>query len=1560
MVTSDGFWFRAFAYVGLALNNEGALVFGGWVQTKARHMGCDGSPMGQKEVNSMSSKRWGYSAHINGRLSVRTMVSAVVTALVASGLALAGVTSPAQAAGTPMAVLPTDNPANWTPNILDGEVQSIYQVGNKVIVGGSFTQVQDTDANGGALFTRRYIVAFDATTGKVDTSFAPVLDGVVNVILPTADGTGVYIGGDFNTVNGTNRRKVARLLVSNGSLVTSFNMGGANGLVRDLRLVGSELYVAGHFTTLGGQTRRFLGSLNPTTGKVDTKLNLNLTGLKNGGIGKVIKFDTDTAGTKLIFIGNFTAVNGLSRVQAAMADLTTTPATLSNWSTTFYTSVCSNSFDSYLRDVDMAEDGSYAIAVTTGSYGGINSSCDTIARFETSTAAAVSPTWTNVTGGDTSYSAQIHNGVVFIGGHMRWVNNPFVGDRHGAGGVSRPGMSALDPETGLPFSWNPTRTRGVGLFDWHITPQGVWAGSDTDRWNQELHGRIAFFPWNGGVNVAPWDIGHLPNDVISLGNRTGTTGTDSSVLYRINAGGPAVLSADDGPAWAADTAAASPYRNASSGYYICCNSEVVSETNATVPDSDFDRVPAAIFTSERWDPRDATEMQWYFPVAAGTPIQVRLYFSERAFTDAGARVFDVDIDGVNMLNDHDPVVAGGYEVGYMQSFNLVSDGTVNLLFRHGVVDNPFIRGIEIVRTDQNGIGSLGTQDAVVKRSYSGTGAPGAATTLQGTVPWRHVRAAFMVNGTLYTGMEDSGWVRRSYDGTTFGPGQHIDMWGNTVTVQTPTMTGAFYDPALRRVYYTVANSAVLYWRTFNPESGVFNAQSNTTGGAVAALSPARVLGMFLSENTLYFVDANSGALYKMNWVNGAPSGTPTLADNTVDWRGRTTFMLDGAQPNVAPDAAFTQTCAVNICDFDGSASTDSDGSINNYSWDFGDGTVATGSTPQHIFQSGGTYTVSLTVTDDRVGTDTITHEVTVEDPPNVGPTAVVSGSCVELDCQLDGGASSDPDGNIVDYAWDFGDGETGTGPAPSHTYAAQGTYTVTLVVTDNDGATATATTEVEALSPNNVAKFRAANQANSSTANASVAIPTEAVAGDQLILVVTANVNTTISTPSGWTLLGTQQDGTPDLTSSVFTKTASITDPGSTVAATLGTSAKVSRIVTAYSGAAPVTVAQSSVMGSTTTSLATPSAPVAYAGSAAVNYWSDKSAGNTGWVLPGSITSRSVSLGSGTGQVTAALGDAQAGAGTWPGATADSSVAGTKGIGWSVIVPPASGNFSPAATFTPTCALMTCSFDASGSVDPDGTIESYDWDFGDGTSGTGAAVAHTYTSQGTKTVTLTITDNRGASSTATATVAPTESDIDFRASASANSSTTAANLTVPASVQAGDQLVYFVTASVATTLTTPAGWTLLGTADDGTPDVRSWVFTKTASGTDAGSTVSATLGTSAKVSRTLLAYAGASAVNTVSGAAAPGNATGFTSPAISVPVNGSMLLSYWSSKDSANDGWVLPVTVIGRDSSVGSGTGHVTTAAAEAGANIGVAPGQTATVTTAFSKGVAWTVLLTP
>ena len=192
---------------------------------------------------------------------------------------------------------------------------------------------------------------------------------------------------------------------------------------------------------------------------------------------------------------------------------------------------------------------------------------------------------------------------------------------------------------------------------------------------------------------------------------------------------------------------------------------------------------------------------------------------------------------------------------------------------------------------------------------------------------------------------------------------------------------------------------------------------------------------------------------------GTYSVTLTVTDNSGATATSTQSVTVTAPPaNVAPTASFTSSCTNLTCSFDGSASSDSDGTISSYAWSFG----ASGVTASNTFASAGTYSVSLTVTDNNGATNTATQSVTVTAPPvNTPPTAAFTWACTDLTCNFDGNGSSDADGVINTYAWSFGASTV----AASNTFASAGTYSVTLTVTDNGGATGAVTHSIAVTAP---------------------------------------------------------------------------------------------------------------------------------------------------------------------------------------------------------------------------------------------------------------------------------------------------------------------------------------------------------------------------------------------------------------------------------------------------------------------------------------------------------------
>ncbi|MFM7272084.1 MAG: PKD domain-containing protein [Actinomycetes bacterium] len=203
----------------------------------------------------------------------------------------------------------------------------------------------------------------------------------------------------------------------------------------------------------------------------------------------------------------------------------------------------------------------------------------------------------------------------------------------------------------------------------------------------------------------------------------------------------------------------------------------------------------------------------------------------------------------------------------------------------------------------------------------------------------------------------------------------------------------------------------------------------------------------------------------------ATRGSKVVSVAVLDDRGEPTTITDTltvGPPNVSPIAAFAASPTDLSVAFDGTPSSDPDGSVVSWSWDFGDGTGDTGSMPAHTYTQGGSYSVAMTVTDNEGTSTTLVRTVLVQ-APNVPPTAVWTPAVVGRTVAFTGSDSFDPDGIIISYFWDFGDGSDPISPDevservganPSHTYASPGTYSVSLTVTDDRGSTSQLTADV--------------------------------------------------------------------------------------------------------------------------------------------------------------------------------------------------------------------------------------------------------------------------------------------------------------------------------------------------------------------------------------------------------------------------------------------------------------------------------------------------------------------
>lgn len=508
---------------------------------------------------------------------------------------------------------------------------------------------------------------------------------------------------------------------------------------------------------------------------------------------------------------------------------------------------------------------------------------------------------------------------------------------------------------------------------------------------------------------------------------------------------------------------------------------------------------------------------------------------------------------------------------------------------------------------------------------------------------------------------------------------------------------------------------------------------------------------------------------------------------------------------------------------------------------------------------------------------------------------------------------------------------------------------------------------------------QATRNANSVAFN--VAVPAAVRADDLLLLFASQNSAATLAGPgTGWSQVGRVVDGSH--ISTVWRRVATAADPGSNVRLTTSSYTKVGLTLAAYRGVDPAEPL-ASVTGAgepgTTAAHTTPRVPSTTDGAWRVSYWSDKSSATTGWTAPPGETVRATTVGSGGGRIGTLLSDPASGltAGapaTTGGLTATANASASTATMWTVLLRPADAappaNQRPTARFTFACEQLVCSFDGSTSSDPEGDIVSWDWEFDDQTSGAGATPEHAYDEPGTYDVTLTVTDTEGLTHSVTQPVTAGQATavVDFVGQSTSNRNSTAFTATVPAAVRPDDVLLLFASQNNGAVLTGPGnGWTQIGRVVDSSHLTTVWQ--RVATTTDAGSTVRLTSGTTyTKVALTLAAYRGTSTtapVAVVSGAPQAGTTAAHTTPSVPNSTAGAWRVSYWSDKSSATTAWTAPGGETRRASTVGAGSGRVSSLLTDAGAplNAGSPPttgGLVATADAVTDKATTWTLLLQP
>ncbi|WP_345215731.1 LamG-like jellyroll fold domain-containing protein, partial [Georgenia halophila] len=802
-----------------------------------------------------------------------------------------------------------------TPQI-NGVVWSMAMVGDVVYAGGSFSNARPAgSAPGQSTVPRANIMAFDVATGQM-TSFAPTFNQQVRSVAVSPDQTRIYVGGDFTSVNGQPRQRIAAFDAATGALLPSF-APPMNYHVRAIVATNTKVFVGGNFTGVGSADRGRLAAFNASNGAL-----LDWAPQATGGIVDAITINPE--GTKVAVGGGFTELNGSSNpgYGLGMVDATTgisLPFETNEW---VRNGTSNGSIDTLSTDGTYIYGGGWTFGKSGGTWEGVFAASWDDGKVH----------WLNDCHGDT-YGVYPVGDVIYTAGHAHYCEN-IDGIRQGAGGVGdypyyRAVAFGREP-TGT-ASWEPDQGR---YYNFEGQPTSSQLG-----WYPSLNAGTYTGQYQG-----PWSVVGNSDYVVMGGEFTRVNGTSQQGLTRFTV-------SDEAP-----------------------NDQGPTLFNNTYP----------------------------LNVSSTEAGEVRVNWSTNE-----------DIDNENLT----------YRV-YRDSQN--GAGLIHTRTAEAKFWNPYTMGV----TD-SGLTPGSTHRYRV-----------AVTDPFGNIansPWTNVTVAS--NGTnsayvdaVHQDEPTSYWRMGQTSGSTIG--DHVGFHPlTTFAGVSGGADGAIAGDDDDAAHFTGTSSGMAVTASPGNPPDVFTIEAwfrTTTddGGRIVGWSNRNTSRDSSKHDRQIYMD-NSGRIHfgvKPNANRRVLSSSASYNDGdwhhvvaTLSKKGMVLF-LDGVSVGSRADVTVGEHLSIGY-------------------WRIGGDTLSGWpSTPSSGYFAGDIDEVAIYKTELSVG-DVAAHHAagTGAEMPNIGPLAAFDADTDALTVAVDGSDSSDPDGTIASYEWDFGDDETATGAQASHTYDEAGT-----------------------------------------------------------------------------------------------------------------------------------------------------------------------------------------------------------------------------------------------------------------------------------------------------------------------------------------------------------------------------------------------------------------------------------------------------------------------------------------------------------------------------------------
>ncbi len=875
-----------------------------------------------------SSRRRGWRPGTPVIAALAIVLSTVLAALPASAaqpaVAWQGAQAPVNAAVDAAAAVsdafaPTVT-ADPLPTVqIDGVVWTQAIVGDWVYAAGRFSSARPAGAAPGTGETpRANLLRYRLTTGELDPGFDVPVNGAVYALTASPDGRTLYLGGAFTQVGTQPRYRVAALDTVSGA-VSPLSIG-ANATVYGLAATADTLYLTGGFSTINNKPHARVGAASTLTGKV-LPFDATLTG---DGVGRSIAVSPDRS--KIVVGGSFEAANGSTNPGRGIAALDASTGATVPWA-----------MNSLIHNAGSAA-GFMGVTSDETSVYGTTYSFDGGGMEGTFRAA-----WTDgsiITMEDCHgdvYDVALSDGLMYRAGHTHACATV-------PGGF--PDEDPLFHTHALAFSMNASgRALTANQVPTYLSYEGQPA--PTLR-----HWYPTFTPGSfTGQEQATWSVAAGGGYVVYGGEFPAVQGTPQQGLVRFassrvapNKQGPVVT----GGAYGVHAASAlrgevvltwtSNYDpdDASLTYAVERRGESAPLFTTSVASTRWNRP----VLSYRDQGRPAGSVQEYRVVVSD------VHGNSTASDWTAVTVSSTDSTEQNVIaaDGFSRTESTGWGVAAIGGRWLTSGGAGEFSMADSTANIALAPG----QTRGALLDSVQTSDSITRVRVSVDRASEGGVVSANV----HARVVGSAGYSARVRFEPGGVVRLYLlQGETLLGGKSVVLTGYTPG------TDVLVAVSARGTAPTQLGAKIWAAAAAEPSQWQITATDTTP-----ALQAAGAIGLGGSSSSLSTVPVTTVRFDDYSVTDGRPLGS--------------------SNGNTAPRAAFSSSTDALTASFDAAASTDAEGAIRQYLWDFGDGTSGSGSTAQHAYAQPGQYTVTLTVTDAAGATNAVSQLVSVlADPP---------------------------------------------------------------------------------------------------------------------------------------------------------------------------------------------------------------------------------------------------------------------------------------------------------------------------------------------------------------------------------------------------------------------------------------------------------------------------------------------------------------------------------------------------------------------------------------------------